>query len=48
MNYKYTCLNPIAAVGLNNLDDRYERTEDFASADAVFGTSSPWPARAPA
>ena len=21
MNYKYTCLNPIAAVGLNNLDD---------------------------
>ena len=40
MNYKYTCLNPIAAVGLNNLDDRYERTEDFASADAVFVRSA--------
>ena len=40
MNYKYTCLNPIAAVGLNNLDDRYARTEDFASADAVFVRSA--------
>ena len=40
MNYKYTCLNPIAAVGLNNLDDRYARTEDFAAADAVFVRSA--------
>ena len=60
MNYKYICLNPIAAVGLNNLDDRYSRTEDFAAADAVFvrsakmdemvraPTFSPWPAQAPA
>ena len=32
--YKYACLNPIAAVGLNNLTDAYERTEDFATADA--------------
>ncbi len=38
--YKYTCLNPIAAVGLNNLDDNYKRTEDFASADAVFVRSA--------
>ena len=40
MNYKYICLNPIAAVGLNNLDDRYARTEDFAAADAVFVRSA--------
>ena len=36
MNYTYTCLNPIAAIGLNNLTDAYTRTEDFAAADAVF------------
>ena len=40
MNYKYTCLNPIAEVGLGNLDDNYARTEDFASADAVFVRSA--------
>ncbi|MBR1587814.1 MAG: 3-phosphoglycerate dehydrogenase [Kiritimatiellae bacterium] len=40
MNYKYTCLNPIAEVGLGNLDDSYARTEDFASADAVFVRSA--------
>jgi D-3-phosphoglycerate dehydrogenase len=40
MNYKYTCLNPIAEVGLGNLDDKYVRTEDFASADAVFVRSA--------
>jgi D-3-phosphoglycerate dehydrogenase len=38
--YTYTCLNPIAAVGLNKLDDQYVRTEDFASADAVFVRSA--------
>ena len=38
--YTYTCLNPIAAVGLNKLDDQYVRTEDFASADAVFVRST--------
>ena len=38
--YKYTCLNPIAEVGLSNLDDNYERTEDFASADAVLVRSA--------
>ena len=36
MNYTYTCLNPIAAIGLNNLTDAYTRTEDFAAANAVF------------
>ncbi len=40
MNYKYNCLNPIAEVGLKNLDERYQRTEDFAAADAVFVRSA--------
>ena len=40
MNYTYMCLNPIAAVGLNNLTDAYTRTEDFAAADAVFVRSA--------
>ena len=40
MNYTYTCLNPIAAIGLNNLTDAYERTEDFAAADAAFVRSA--------
>ena len=38
--YKYTCLNPIADIGLSNLTDKYERTDDFASADAVFVRSA--------
>ena len=38
--YKYACLNPIAAVGLNNLTAAYERTEDFAAADAAFVRSA--------
>ena len=40
MNYKYTCLNPIAEVGLGNLDERYQRTENFQEADAVFVRSA--------
>ena len=40
MNYKYNCLNPIAEVGLKNLDERYQRTENFAEADAVFVRSA--------
>ena len=40
MNYKYNCLNPIADCGLNNLDDKYVRTENFAEADAVFVRSA--------
>ena len=40
MNYKYNCLNPIAEVGLGNLDDRYQRTENFSEADAVFVRSA--------
>ena len=37
---KYTCLNPIADVGLNNLTDEYTKTDDFAEADAVLVRSA--------
>ena len=40
MKFSYNCLNPIAEVGLANLDDRYVRTESFADADAVFVRSA--------
>ena len=40
MKYKYNCLNPIADCGLGNLTENYERTEDFAQADAVFVRSA--------
>ena len=40
MNYKYNCLNPIAEVGLGNLDEKYVRTEKFEEADAVFVRSA--------
>ena len=38
--FKYTCLNPIADVGLNNLTDEYTKTDDFAEADAVLVRSA--------
>lgn len=37
---KVNCLNPIAAVGLDNLTDQYEMTENFAEADAVLVRSA--------
>lgn len=37
---KVNCLNPIAAIGLDNLTDQYEMTEDFANADAVLVRSA--------
>ena len=40
MNYKYTCLNPIAECGLKNLGDSYARTEKFEEADAAFVRSA--------
>jgi len=40
MNYKYNCLNPIAGCGLANLTDAYQRTDNFAEADAVFVRSA--------
>ena len=38
--FNYTCLNPIADVGLNNLTDKYTKTDDFAEADAVLVRSA--------
>ena len=40
MNYKYSCLNPIAECGLKNLGENYVRTEKFEEADAVFVRSA--------
>ena len=40
MNWKYMCLNPIAEVGLKDLTDAYQRTENFAEADAAFVRSA--------
>ena len=38
--FQYTCLNPIAAVGLDNLTEDYTKTEDFAQADAALVRSA--------
>lgn len=38
--FQYTCLNPIATVGLDNLTEDYTKTEDFAQADAVLVRSA--------
>ena len=38
--FQYTCLNPIAVVGLDNLTEDYTKTEDFAQADAVLVRSA--------
>ena len=38
--FKYTCLNPIADIGLNNRTDEYTKTDDFAEADAVLVRSA--------
>ncbi|HBA96704.1 MAG TPA: 3-phosphoglycerate dehydrogenase, partial [Lachnospiraceae bacterium] len=38
--FKYTCLNPIASVGLDNFTDNYEKTEELAQAQAVLVRSA--------
>ena len=38
--YKYTCLNPIAEVGLNLFSDNYEKVESLEGADAVLVRSA--------
>lgn len=38
--FKYTCLNPIAAIGLNSFTDGYEKTDNFADAQAVLVRSA--------
>lgn len=37
---KVNCLNPIAACGMDLLDDKYEKTENFAEAEAVLVRSA--------
>ena len=38
--FKYNCLNPIAAVGLNNFDANYEKTEDVNEAEGILVRSA--------
>lgn len=38
--YKYHCLNPIAACGLDLLPDTYQKTDDFAEADIALVRSA--------
>jgi len=38
--FKYNCLNPIAQVGLDNFDNNYVATDDFADADGVLVRSA--------
>ena len=33
--YQYHCLNPIAAIGLNNFTADYAKTEDAANAEVI-------------
>ena len=38
--YKYTCLNPIAEVGLNLFSDNYEKVDSLEGADAALVRSA--------
>lgn len=38
--YRYTCLNPIAEVGLNRFSEDYGKTDDIKEADAVLVRSA--------
>lgn len=38
--YQYHCLNPIAQIGLNNFDEKYVKTEDVNTADAILVRSA--------
>ena len=38
--FKYTCLNPIAPVGLSNFTDEYDKTDSVADAQAVLVRSA--------
>ncbi|NLK74497.1 MAG: 3-phosphoglycerate dehydrogenase [Clostridiales bacterium] len=37
---KYSCLNPIAKIGLDIFDDQYEKTEDASQADVILVRSA--------
>ena len=38
--YKYSCLNPIAPIGLNLFTEKYEKTEELKDSDAVLVRSA--------
>ena len=38
--FKYTCLNPIADIGLDNLTENYAKTDNVAEADAILVRSA--------
>jgi len=38
--FKYNCLNPIASIGLDNFDDKYEKTDDVNEADGILVRSA--------
>ena len=38
--FKYHCLNPIAKVGLDQLDENYVNTENAEEADAILVRSA--------
>ncbi|MCR5800076.1 MAG: phosphoglycerate dehydrogenase [Lachnospiraceae bacterium] len=38
--FKYNCLNPIASVGLDNFDNKYEKTDDVNEADGILVRSA--------
>ncbi len=38
--FKYTCLNPIAQVGLDGFDDRFAKTDDLKDADGALVRSA--------
>ena len=40
MMFKYACLNPIAQVGLERFDEKYEKTEDLNAADGILVRSA--------
>ena len=38
--FQYSCLNPIAQIGLDGFDGQYEKTDDVNAADAVLVRSA--------
>ena len=38
--FKYTCLNPIAQVGLDGFDNRFAKTDDIKDADGALVRSA--------
>mgnify|MGYP006873104705 CR=1 FL=1 len=38
--FNYTCLNPIAKVGLEGFDDRFNRVDDIKDADGALVRSA--------